>query len=783
MGGVWAVARTELGRNLPRFAALAVLVALAGGVVTAAVLGADRSRTSLDRFIAATNPADVAAFSEDRAVLDGVGAVPGVRRATAFDLVAVVPRSVAERSDVFLPMLAAEDGRVPYELNGVRVLEGQLPDPASRDEIALHEATADLLGVGVGDPLAMETYTPADVDALLGRGGQGVAPSGPDFTLRVAALVRDPVDVVSRPGDIVLTPLTPGVVEAHGASAGTFGFGSLVELHPGVSVEEFTASARDADLPISIERWVGADPARDTGFGPTLDVIGDGLVALAVVVGVVAAFTLGQALHRRALATREASATLAAFGMTRRGLAAAVTAPVAAVAVLGSLGVAVTAHLASARFPIGIARRAEPSPGARWDAAILAGAALTAVTVLVLGAAASWAALRTRPGPLPAARGTWVLGPAGRAVASGIRRSGRSARAAVALAVAGVVGAVVFAASLDGLLASPERYGWGFDTAVAADNFDSTELTDPDALDRDPAVAEATEAIFQIDVDVDGSPVFGYAIGDGTGDIAPVVATGRAPRQADEVALGRETLERVGKSVGDRVLLTTTTGSAEYEVVGQAVIPVSQDGNVGVSDGVTFSVPAAARIRVSPSCTDGASCYRQTAVRFVDGADLAAAARRLLVDPRAGFERPRPPAEVERLTEVEGVPWVVAGLMAALAVAATVHAIVELVGRRRRDLAVLRALGVTPRGNRRAVVASSTVLVSGAAVLGTVGGLVVGRSLWRAVAGAVGVVATPEVPPAIAALPFVAVLLAVAAAVLPARRAGRVRPSDLLRAE
>lgn len=782
MGAVLAVTRAEARRHLRRYAAWALAVAIVGGVVVASALGAERSRTSLDRFVRSTDAADVGVFAEDPDDLDLVRDLPGVERTTAFDLVGVVPAQADQ--DMFLPMLAAEGGRIPYDLNGVRVLDGRLPSPESTDEIALHESTARLLDVGVGDRLPMLTYTPADVARLFEEDGGDTEATGPDFDLRVAAIVRDPVDVISRPGDIVLNALTPGVTETHGAAAGTLGFGAFVELAPGIDVEAFTAEVRARDLPLSVERWIGADEVDATGFGATLGVIGDGLLAVAVVLGVAGAFVLGQALLRHALATRPTAETLAALGLPRRHRVAAVALPGFLVAVVGAVGTVLLAVPASALFPVGLARRAEPDPGVRWDPGVLIGALGVLAAMVALVTVATWVALRPASGaPRQPARLAWAPGPAGRAVAAGARRSSWSSRAAVGFGMAGVVAAITFAASLDGLLEDPRQYGWSFDATVEADNFDASRLVDPAALLDDPAVADAREVIFQIDVDVEGSPVFGYAIGDGSGDIVPIVAEGRAPRTTREVALGRETMARVGRGIGDQVTLETATGEATFDVVGQAIIPVGSDGNVSVGDGVTLSVPAAERLGVTAECESGSSCYRQTAVRFVDGADLRAAGRRLLAEPGADFDRPSPPPEVTRLREVAGIPWVVAGLLGVLAAVATVHSIVETVVRRRRDLAVLRALGATPGDNRRAVIAHAAVMVGSAAVVGLVAGLVVGRSLWRSVAGAVGVVAAPVAPAVVLAVPLAAVALAALASVHPARRAGRLRPADVLRAE
>jgi hypothetical protein len=781
---VRAVARAEVRSGWAWLAAWSVAVALVGGAVVACLLGADRSRTSLDRLIDRTNAAEVAVFAEDPSAYEAVGSIPDVARLTRFDLLAVAPRAIGQ--DAFLPMLAVEDGRIPYELNGARVVRGALPDPGSTDEIALHESTAATLGVDVGDRVEMDRYSPEDVERIFAAGGEGDSTGG-SFALEVGAIIRDPFDVVSRPTDIVLTPLTPGVVEVHGDGAGSFGSGAFVELVDGSDVESFTAEVRSRGLELDVERWIGAGSVADTGFGASLDVIGDGLVAVALVVGAAGAVALGQAIHRRMLGRRPLIAGLRAVGLTRRERGLVAMAPLVVVAAAGAVLTVPVALAASTLFPIGVARRAEPDAGMSWSPWIPAGALLVGVAVLGLAAIAAAAAARTDRRVRAGGPAAWAPGVVGRAIAQGGSSVAWSTRFAVVGGVAGVAAVLVFAQSLDTLLETPSHYGWSFDAAIEGSDFDATELRPGVDVAADPAVAEVAAVIFQIEMDVEGSPTFGYAIGDGVGGIGPVVARGSVPRTADEVALGRETMARAERSVGDTVVLESGGRRRRFRVVGQGIVPVSADGNTEVGDGVLMSLPAARRLGIDPetSCGEGSSCYRQLAVRFHDDADLVAARDRLVGDDAtAGFEAPVPPPEVQRLDDVEAVPWVVAGLLSALAAAATGHAIVVTVVRRRRDLAVLRALGATPRDNRRGVVAHAAVLVAGAAVVGSVLGIAAGRSLWRAVGRSVGVVAVPDVPVALVALlPLAAVALAVVAALVPARLAAGVRPADALRVE
>lgn len=786
MTAVWAIARSDLGRRGPKVMLLALLVAVTGGIVTASVVGAERSRTSLDRFIAATNAADVGLFGEAPPDVATLEMLDTVETASAFSMPAMMPEAVLGNDELFVPVLASLDGRIPGELNGVRVIEGRLPDASDADAIMLHEATAAALGVGVGDAVPMVGFTPEAMEEVFGSGGDLDSFAGPRFELRVVALVRDPLDVISREDAIVLTPITEGVVRAHGTGLGAIGAGAFVQLADGATVEAFTEEVRASGLEVEIERWIGADQIGESGFGATLDVIGDGLLALAVVVGVAGAFVFGQAVARGAGASRHRHQVLGAIGLSRRHRSVVAALPGVTAAAMGSLGAVAVAVALSGVFPIGVARRAEVDPGTRFGSGALLGGATTLLITVSIAMVAVGLALRGPSRPRRASsialRTPGVLGPA---VARSARATSSSTRVAVAVGAVGVSAALVFASSLDALLSTPARYGWPFDAAVSATNFDAVETADGVNVAGDPAVAEVAETIFNIEADVNGSPVFAFAIGDGRGEIAPVVASGQRPRGADDVALGRQTMRRLGVGVGDTVEVVAGDVRARFSVVGQAIIPVNSDGNLDVGDGMTMTLPAARRLGIDPDvfCRTDDTCYRQTVVRWRDDADLNAARDRLLVD-GAEFEVPRPPAEVERLSEVEHIPWLLAALLGVLATTATVHAAITTVTRRRKDLAVMRALGATPAQTRVAVVAHTTVLVLLSATVGTLAGIALGRVVWRNVAGSVGVAGVSSLPVALLlALPFAAVAMGQSAAIVPAVRAGRLRPGRILRRE
>jgi len=106
------------------------------------------------------------------------------------------------------------------------------------------------------------------------------------------------------------------------------------------------------------------------------------------------------------------------------------------------------------------------------------------------------------------------------------------------------------------------------------------------------------------------------------------------------------------------------------------------------------------------------------------------------------------------------------------------------VRRRRHDLAVLRALGFRPRQNAACIAWQATTVAVVGLVLGLPLGVVVGRLSWRWVADSTPLLYVP--PVAVLALLLaipVAMVAANALAAVPARRAARLRPAEVLRSE
>ncbi len=120
----------------------------------------------------------------------------------------------------------------------------------------------------------------------------------------------------------------------------------------------------------------------------------------------------------------------------------------------------------------------------------------------------------------------------------------------------------------------------------------------------------------------------------------------------------------------------------------------------------------------------------------------------------------------------------------ALAVGALAHVTSSVLRRRRGELAVLGALGFTPRQVRACLAWQATFLAVIGVVVGVPLGILAGRTVWRLVTDATPMVYVEPIAALALVLivPFALVIANVLAAV-PGRRAARLRPAEVLRTE
>jgi ABC-type lipoprotein release transport system permease subunit len=142
------------------------------------------------------------------------------------------------------------------------------------------------------------------------------------------------------------------------------------------------------------------------------------------------------------------------------------------------------------------------------------------------------------------------------------------------------------------------------------------------------------------------------------------------------------------------------------------------------------------------------------------------------------------PSDIRNYAAVRDTPLVLGAVLALLAVGTLTHVLLTGVRRRRRDLAVLKTLGLTRTQVIRMVSWQASALAVAALLAGLPLGVLAGRWSWDLFAGSVGVARQAEVPVPLVLLTIpAALLLANLIAAIPGWAAAKSRPALALRSE
>ena len=804
MGAVRLIARVELRRGWPSLLGVAVLVALVSGAVLAALVGARRTSTTVDRFRdwAAASDVTYQAADEDRAeaVLAAVRDLPEIETATSRLLVNGFP---LDQSVPDIAVLSDPDGVYGKEVDRPRLLAGRLPDPDSPDEILLNEQAAHLTGLGPGDQIRVRTWRADDLEALFG-GADFPGFNGPELDLRIVGVGRTPEEL---PGDVRRGSLyalgSPAFMAAH-PGVGSWPPAVVVRLRGGdAAVDAVTAKLRPllaggevapASSVVDIDPTTAAEVYVDT-LQSTVDSLATGLLLFAAAAAVAGAIAVGQAVTRHLAAESTSRPALRALGLTRSQAALAASLPVVACGLVGTAGGAALAVAASPLLPVGLARRAEIDPGLWIGPGILAVGA--SVILALLAAGAFLAARRAHDVSVPRSTGPGRRDPAlARAVtrhgapptlAAGIRMASDRGRGAAAvpvrpafvgltIGIAGALAAGVIALSFHDLASNPYRWGWTWSTMP--DSFaESPPIED---LVDDPRVESA--GMLQVStVVVDGSSMSAFAMDSLKGSLSFTGLDGRLPSGPGEVALGEQTMTDLGVSIGETVEAPVPDGTSTRAlvVVGTAVLPPTEDnaldaGAILTPDGLA-SVSQVGDLLESP------------VLRYPSGADVEVLEAGLAADYGLQFgifTKPQVPGSIRNLGEERRIAVALAAFFIGLGCIGLFHALLVSTRRRRVELAVLRALGLQRPQVRGTILVQALALAAAGAVIGVPVGLITGRLVWRTLVAGVGAVADPAIPWALVAVTVP--LAAIVAALLswaPGRSAVSALPADQLRAE
>jgi len=352
----------------------------------------------------------------------------------------------------------------------------------------------------------------------------------------------------------------------------------------------------------------------------------------------------------------------------------------------------------------------------------------------------------------------------------------RSAIFGMAAALAAVMAASVFGSSLAHVIDDPVVAGWNWDVAVGNPHSgDTSGQTVPKLRHNRDVTGLTATALGAGRLDGRDVPVVGLQ--PVTGAVAPPVLAGRLPRAPGEIALGGRELRALRKGIGDLTIAQGARGPVALHIVGQVVVsPEITNEQAQLGSGAVMTLAGA----------DALSRQRLPRnvflVQLRRPAGQAAIARLKLQFP--GVVLPAvPPPEVRDLRGVNGLPLALALLLALPAVAAVGHTLLTSVRRRRRELAILKAVGFVTRQVRATVAWQATAIAGTSLIIGLPLGIAAGRWAWTLFAAQVAIEPTPVIPPLLLfAFPAV-LILANAIAAFPAQAAARTQPATVLRTE
>ena len=787
--------RLDLRRRWRSLAVLALLVAIASGTMLASVAGARRGGTALDRLQAVTLPATIVVLPNqpgfDWAKIRALPEVEAISRFPVSDYaVEGIPQ---ENNPAGFPIVDA-DG--PDRIERPVILRGRAPDQSRVDEVLVSPSFLPAYGKRIGDRLTVVLSTPEEVGDLAAYVQRR---TGPRQQVRIVGVGRSPFNLESPgyKGGILPTAAFFATYRKNLIGGDEqIPINSLVRLRNGrADIPRFKTDLARVSGRTDIDIWDMADQLA--GARRTTDFERSALLAFALAVFAAATFLIGQSIARYAAAAVAEVQVLQALGLTPRQAVLIGAAGSGLAGTAGCLLGAVGAYLASAKFPIASGALLEPHPGLDLDWAVLAGGGAALVLLLVAGAgAAAWSALSRARSDVVARRSV-VASTAARlglpvpvvvgarfALDPGRGRSAVPVRPALTGAVAGVLGvlaALTFQAGVSDAVSHPERFGRTYQ-ATAFLGFNGQQP---------PGIAEALRTVAG-DPDVtalDDARVDVLSIGTGSvtvytyapvGTALPTVAeSGRMPAAPDEIALAPTTLRNLGLSVGQTVAVTGSRPGGTLRISGSVYVPSGPHN--GYAEG-GWILPAT----YDALFGDGFK-YHFVLAALRPGTDLGALNGRVAKatgDPGLQLEAAEPLDEVRQITSVRQLPLLLGGFLALLAVGAVGHALATAVRRRRHDVAVLRALGLTRRQARLTVVVQATVLAVVGLLFGVPLGLALGRTVWRVVAQNTPVFYVP--PLAALALLLIApaaLLLVNLLAAWPGHRAARLRIGNVLRAE
>lgn len=801
-------ARAQLRSSRAGAVLVVLLVGLACGVTLAAVAGARRTASAYPRMVEVTNAPEMLispngdgtgtnGFYDDVAALDGVRGVGTLRG------IPLVFAGGSERDGSMVPgaTIIPLDDKLGQTIGRAKVLQGRMWDPSRPEEFVVNRFFADDYDVAVGDTLTF------DIPSYL----DDVEPVRVD--LEVVGIIATAQEIVpftdldGSPSGMLSPALLTQLTDTHqgfeGAAVDVDDEGAGADLAAVISEIDAIAAEHPEELPEGV--FTVDLSASEEQVAYSIRPLAVALVIFSMVMALVISVVIGQTLRRHVAAPPGEVGALEAIGFRRSERRAVLAIRGAVIGCAAAMLSVATAIGLSGRFPIGPARLAEPSTGIAVDLAVLVPGALVVLAFCVVACVTSperhartaldlitpASRLKLSPSAAAGLRAAWPVRSTG----------GLSVIIAGVVGVIAVLAATTFSASLDDLVGHPAHYGQSWDRMVDG-QFGPAPLGE--VFDR----FEDDDRVTAIAVGDFGEAVIGEtrvpAISWDTmkGDVDLVAIEGRTAITDGEIALGGKTLDDLGLDVGDSVDADVGRGTESFRIVGELVFPrlgLGSFATTGLGVGAQLHVDAMPPLSVPPPeegegmppvfLHDG-RMFNFAALSVAEGDSIDADLEEIsaLGDEMVGeafiYRTSQRPTTIADLERVRSVPALLAVALAALAAATLAHGLASSIRARRRELAVLSALGFQRRHLAATVLWHALAVALVAVVVASPLGAAAGRVAWQAFAGEFYVPANPVVPISAFALVVLAAFVVASAAALPfAVVAARTHPSTALRTE
>jgi hypothetical protein len=832
----WFRFRANFRHRFTGLLTIVVLIGTIGGLALASVAGARRTESSFPTYFASTSPSTVGVVSSyDDPGLDvksgfnprlvaKISKLPLVTRTTTtiiFDGNINLHAIKGLHSHVLAgetpPSFVGSTNGDLSTMDRVTFVKGIRAIPTRMGEAVMNAEAASEMGVHIGSVIEIPFYTDSQVNAITSPRHipkpyrlMKIKLVG-EFVLS-ANVVESDIDALGS-SMVIFSPALTRALE----TKCTTGTEVWLQLRGGTSSANKVASQIyriDPDAQDFGGDQVTATilPAVQQAIEPEAIALGTfgGIAGLAVLL--IVALMIARLLRVEAEETR----TLRALGATRASMRADQLIGVLGAFVLGAAIAVAVAFALSSLSPLGPVRPVYPRLGVTFDATVLGLGFLLLIVPLSVFAlitsnrelrritvSSSARAPKREPGlvrasanaGLPISTVTGVRF----ALESGEGRSATPVRSAIVgtvLAVTILVTTLTFGASLNGLVSRPSLYGWNWNYAILSGFAGAEDMPGPQSaaiLNKDPDV-QSWSGVFTVGAKLDGQDVGMLTESPGAA-VAPPILSGHGLDKGNQVVIGSTTLALLHKHVGDSVTFNNGVSKPKsLLIVGTATMPAIEDG-IGMGAGALVATsdfprqllnvqhapvygPNAILVRTRPGITPSAAYRSLLKVnREINAVPIASGLA-------GGVVTVLRPVEIVNFHSMGTTPTVFAACLALGAIAALGITLGASVRRRRRDLALLKALGFRQRQLASAIAWQSSVAACFGALFGIPLGIVIGRELWILFARSINAVPSPTVPVStVVVVALGTVVFANLVAAIPGRVAARTSTALVLRTE